>query len=818
MLSDPPVYSGPPAKESSVIVNEARPSLAWHDFIGVALASASVLTLQVTATRLFSFLIWYHFAFLVLSIAFLGFTSGGLAVARVASERPNDTRAILSWCGFGASASTLVCFGALAHLPLAPHVVSDFKALFVFLLAVLVTLAPFVFLGAYLCLAMSVWSHRIGELYAVDLIGSAMGCVIAVVMLNQLGVPAAFLANGLLAFAAGTCTCIPSLRSARARAITGALTMAWLGVITLATHELHPWVYIKTSKPYPKLPREVVTNRASNSLATVETFRFPNAALATLWGLSPTYKRPLPDIVGFAIDGWALTATYKRSEVDVPGGALEYLPAALPYTFHATRNALIIGTGGGLDVLTALHFGAHHVTGVEINSIILDAVKGKYSQFAGDIYSDPRVEIHHAEGRHYLKRDTRKYDLIQLSGVDTYAASQAGAFALHENYLYTVEAMREYLDTLTPDGVLTFTRWLYVPPRQTIRLCAIADRALRTLGVDKPDQHIVVYESNDFSVTLIKRQPFTAAEVSNIQRAIAQKQFELIYAPHVRVNPWQHRWGDNPFYRMWDVGVAQFVAGYPLDISPTTDDRPFFFEYQRWGGSSASENLFQHQNAHVVLLETLLVCGSLCALILWLAWRRHRSIRPRLGAQAHFYFVALGLGYIFVENVLVQRIVLFLGSPAYALTVILFTLLAASGVGSAIASRLAKRLPRPWLLMLGVAVLLVVYAFGLRPILDALLGLKLAPRVLLVVVLIAPLGVLMGTPFPLAMASLTHVDPRLVPWAWVVNGAASVLGSIVTIMTAMTAGFTTVFVCAAVLYVVAALTYERIVPGALQGA
>ena len=779
----------------------------------MALASGSVLALQVVATRLFSFLIWYHFAFLVLSIAFLGFTAGGFAVAKLPATPDFDPRVWLSRLGGVAGVATLLCYAVLEFLPPAPHFAADAKAMYSFALLVLVVLVPFVCLGAYICLALSTWSDRIGLLYAVDLAGSALGCLLSVALLTWLGVPAAFFASGFMAFCAGLCNVVPRPGRHWTWFALGCTAMAWLALIAGATHELSAWVYIKTSKPFPNLPRELISAKKSDSLSSVEMFRFPFASLVTLWGMSSQYKDRIPEIVGFAIDGWALTATYKRADVEVPNSVLDYLPAALPYRVQPTRDALVIGAGGGLDVLTALHNGARHVTGVEINPIIIGAVQNEYADFAGHLYQDPRVEMHNAEGRHFLKRDKRKYDLIQLSGVDTYAASQAGAFALHENYLYTVEAMRDYFNALRPDGMVTFTRWLYVPPGQTVRLCAIADQALRDRGLPHPERHIAVFESNGFTVAMIKLSEYSRADIARIESAVTERGFRLLYAPYVRVNPLKELWGENPFYQLWDLGPARFIREYALDIRPTTDDRPFFFEYQRWGRESwfGSEALFRKQNAQVVLLETLAVCGGLCALILVLAFRRYRSLDARLGVAAHIYFVALGLGYIFVENVLVQRIILFLGSPVYALTVIMFALLAASGAGSALASRYAALQQRAPYAMLMAAGILVLYATCLRPVLDALLGLALPVRILIVLLLIAPLGIAMGMPFPVALDRLTRADARLVPWAWVINGAASVIGSILTVMLAMTVGFNAVFVCAALLYVTAAATFARIV-------
>jgi hypothetical protein len=335
------------------------------------------------------------------------------------------------------------------------------------------------------------------------------------------------------------------------------------------------------------------------------------------------------------------------------------------------------------------------------------------------------------------------------------------------------------------------------------------DQVLRARGVTDPQNHLAIFSSGLFSVTVIQKAPLLHEQVDKLLAEVEAKKFTPLYVPYSRVNP-QTIWGANPFYELWDVGAAKYVADYPLDIRPTTDDRPFFFEYQRWGRPVARDQVFKSQIAQVVLLEALIMCGLLSAVILVIARRRFRTGAAALGTGAHVYFAALGLAYIFVENVLIQRIILFLGSPAYALTVILFTLLAASGLGSAVATRTAALRARPPLAMVGAALLLLLYSVLLRPVLDSLLGLGLGLRIAIVIGLVGPLGFLMGMPFPLAIARLSRSDPKLLAWAWVINGAASVLGGAITVMLAMSSGFDAVFWAAAALYLIAALTYGRL--------
>jgi spermidine synthase len=779
--------------------------------------SAAVLSLQVTATRLFSFLIWYHFAFLVLSLAFLGFTAGGLVVTSRGARWSASPHRVLSRAALLGGASTFVAFFALSRLPLEPFVLVSASHFAMFLIAVAVILVPFTCLGVYVCLSLSRWPDKIGVLYAANLAGSGVGCALTVGLLDALGVSASMLASGLLAWTAGLLAMVPSRPRSSQKVLLGAMTIGLVGLTAVATDELNPLVYVRSAKFFPRLAREDVMVRESNSLSSVEVFRDKGGLGA--WGVSPLFTKPPPHFIGFSIDGWALTSIFNRAEADVPDGILDYLPAGLPYVVHPPKNVLVIGAGGGVDVLTALHHGAQHVTGVEINPIIIDSVLHRYADFAGHLYQDPRVEIHNAEGRHYLKRDPRKYDVIQLSGVDTFAASQGGAFALHENYLYTVEALHDYLNALSPGGLLTFTRWLYIPPRQTIRLAAMVERAFRERGVPEPEKHLVIFCMQRFSVVLVKNDAFTEADVARIQTEVDRRGFQLLYAPYVRVNPWRSLWGDNPFYELFDEGPESFVAGYPFDIRPTFDDRPFFFEYQRWTRpvgpitESTVFVLFQKENAQLVLLGTLAFTGLASLSMLLVGRLRARQQSLRLGGGAHVYFAALGLGYIAVENVLVQRMILCLGRPAYALTVILCALLVASGLGSAAADRFAWIRERPRVVIGAVVALLVVYASLLRPLLDAVLGFDLVVRVAVVVALIFPLGFAMGVPFPWAIARLVRADARLVPFAWVVNGAASVLGGSITVIVAMAAGFTAVFWMAAGLYACAAIASVAIERG-----
>ncbi|MDB4928489.1 MAG: putative Spermidine synthase, partial [Myxococcaceae bacterium] len=589
---------------------------------------------------------------------------------------------------------------------------------------------------------------------------------------------------------------------------------------------LHGPFYLPNAKLFPRIPRAFIASRSCDSTACVDLFL--NPWHHGLWGISPAWRAPVPTQVGVVIDAWAITSIFEAGRRPDGGPELrhpifEMLLASFSHLvdrardFHPQRM-LVIGAGGGVDVRAALHFGVPRIEGVELNRNIIAAVAGPFDAFAGGIYHHPAVHIAHAEGRHYLRRSPHRYDLIQLSGVDTYAASQAGAFALSENFLYTTEAFKEYLDHLTPDGTLTLTRWLYHPPRHTLRLCAIAVDAYRELGLGDAAERMVILSTNipgsplDLSLVLARRRPFRPDELRAIRALAAARGFLVIWSPDstTRANEFER------YFRAPDR--AAFVRDYHYRIDPSTDDSPFFFEYNRFSRlRSSREFLFGAASGQTLLVVTFalsLVGGAL--LLFGLPWlvRRRRPEPAPMGPAWTVYFLALGLGYIAVETVFIPRFALFLGNPVYALSVVLFSLLLSSGVGAAFAPALTRQQPRRLAaLALAVAAVLVLYRFGLQALFVAGLGLPLAARVAVAAALIALPGSLMGVAFPtgLTLGSAQHPEAQgsWVARAWVLNGYASVVGSVGAMIAAMAGGFSTVLLLAALCYVIAAATAWR---------
>ena len=647
--------------------------------------------------------------------------------------------------------------------------------------------------------------------------GSGLGCALSIVLLDRLLPSTAQLAFALLAVVAAVL--LLPLLTTRWRELLATVAVAALvvGSIALSTQPLAGPFYIQSRKDFPGLGREQIIERVSSSLGIVDFFR--KRIDYGLWGLSvDRYRqdnpgRPDPQFVGFSIDGWALTFTYHSDQGDILNEPVfDYLPASLAFKVAAPKDVLVIGSGGGIDVVTALRNHATKVTAVEINPGVMHGSRDQYAEFNHRIMHRSGVTPVVAEGRGFLSAaGERRWDLIQLSGVDTLAATQAGAFALNENYLYTREAFKSYYDHLTPGGLLTLSRWIYNPERQTIRLLAIADAALRERGIQNPARHVMLIADRElhYSIFLSSLTPFTQEDSQKALAACQRYDWTPLVLPGIDVadNQWQQ------FMRLDDK--TKFVADYPLDVSVTTDDRPFFMEYSKWTSAwKYPDGIFSRKNAHVLLLATTLIVACFASVFILVPARLTSSTSGDAAGRwpVLLLFSCLGLGYVLVEIVLVQKLTLYLGIPSYALAVVLCALLVFSGFGSLMSGALPGRPERRLAIACGlIVVVLVVYRMFVDLVLHATMGLSLSWRIALVLLVLALPATLMGIPFPTAVNSLARERRHLVVAGWVVNGYFSVLASCLAIVLSISFGFGVVLLVGAATYLVAALASRRVV-------
>ncbi|MCX7022317.1 MAG: hypothetical protein NTW26_08630, partial [bacterium] len=474
---------------------------------------------------------------------------------------------------------------------------------------------------------------------------------------------------------------------------------------------------------------------------------------------------------------------------------LGYDVTNVAYRYRSYDDVLVIGAGGGRDILAAKHFGAESVTAVEINPAMVAVVEDVYGDFSGHPYELPGVRAVVDEARSFIARDEISYDLIIISLIDSWAASMAGAFALSENNLYTVEAFELYLDHLKPDGVLTVSRWYYqTGDVQTLRLVNLSVEALAGIGVRDADRHIAVIQSDKIATVLVSKSPFTPEDIQGLQDAADRLQFNAIWLPGGVCT-------DDGVRALLDRSRREsFVRSLPQDITAPVDDRPFFFLFTSDVLGPTPENTASGRPESIArmlqyLFYILLACGVIF-IILPLALKRKGEytlatvlVRP----QKWLYFAGIGLGFMLVELSLIQRYVLFLGHPSYATSVVIFSLLLFAGLGSATTNRLKKRFPLRGLnmtVLAAIGALILVQAFIVPWVLNLAMPAFLAWRFIIAGLLLAPLGFVMGMAFPLGVSRLDEAQSGgMIPYVWGINSVMSVMASVLATILAVSLGY-----------------------------
>lgn len=765
---------------------------------GLAFTSFAALLLELALTRLFSVVLFYHFAFLAISIALLGLGAGGVSAYLLKSRLARiDTRLLAARLCVTNAAVVVVVLEIVLHVPVALQVSwANFGRLTALYLAAAI---PFFLTGILFAIVFARETQRIPRLYGADLCGGALACLAVVPLLNWVGGPNVVLVAGATMAAAGAIWA----GSHAQRRNAALLTLALLALI--GANYSGGLLDVVYAKGRFREPGRMEFARW-NALSRVEVDREGGAKVVVIDADASTY------IMNAEVARWHETEWEKD---------LMSAPPALANVLRPQGEFAIIGPGGGVDVLRAIANGSPSVTGIEINPIIATTImRQRYADYSQHLYDRPDVHIQVTDGRSFLRSTPQLFDVVQMTLVDTWASTAAGAFALSENNLYTVEAFREYFNHLKPDGMIAITRWEFRHPREALRVVAVAMEALHGLGVAHPERNFIVASQGSLEedgipvVVLAKKTPFTDAEEDAVNAHLDKyEQLEPLYLPS---DP-----GNNAFSDMIASNDPYgFARAYAYNTAPVTDNAPFFFftlkPGQILGEKGLSRNIDWKVNLGVLVLLLVLLISFVAVLAFLILPLALGSGKERQSALPLLYFVAVGLGYILVEIAFIQRFVLFLGHPTYALTVVIFLLMLSSGAGS-----LSSRLWLPqtnsgWVPLLLVIVTLVADVFFLPSRLTALVGMGFGYRLLVSGILLAPLGFVMGMPFPTGLRALAALPAPQFPagqtgsdnaieWAWAMNAAASVLGSVLAMVIAIQFGLTVTLACGAAAYVMALL-------------
>jgi hypothetical protein len=760
-------------------------------YFGVAVTTLATLLLELSLTRVFSVVFYYHFAFLAISVALFGLGAGGVFSYVVASWHGS----LFQKLGAIAGVNGVVIVACLKFLLSQNGSLISFKLMAVYFACTV----PFLLSGTILSLVIASTVERVDKVYFFDLMGAAAGCAVLVKLLDWIGGPNTVIVAAVL-FAVSGAVWFNMARSARGRIVAVSLALLLVALIT-----------------YNGKKHLIDVHFAKGKELTGEEFVRWNSFSRIAMRL----EQPGSSMKSIVIDADASTGIAKfdfehlteQERID-----LRFHGPGFPYLLRPGAKTLVIGPGGGWDVSRALASGSKDITGVEINPIIAKTImREKFPDYSNRLYYRPEVRMVVEDGRSFVRRSGERYQVIQATLVDTWASTAAGAFALSENNLYTTDAFRDYLLHLTDDGVMAFTRWGFMPPRESLRVVALARDALAQLGESDFAKHIIVVRENVEKLEgwgaqdtiLVARKPFSEQDVTTILGSLSPARMQAIYYP-----------GTSQGTVFRDLLLASdpdtFYRSYQFDVRPVSDDRPFFFytvqprDLWRFFTSRERDSADYKINTALPLLYGLVAVSIVATLIilalppLVLGQRLQRE-PGTIGGLLYFLFI--GAGYILIQVALIQKFILFLGHPTYALTVIIFSMLVFSGLGSFFSRRvIGDSQSRLSGLMILIAGLIVLLAFVVTPVTSSGVGLPFALKVAISVALIAAPAFAMGMPFPTGLTRLERSMPSALRWAWSINAASSVLGSAAAIFLAIYLGLETTLTIGGGLYACAWLS------------
>ncbi|MGZ6249858.1 MAG: spermine/spermidine synthase domain-containing protein [Syntrophales bacterium] len=786
--------------------------------VSVFFISAALISYQILLFKMFSIQYWYHFAYLIISIALLGFGASGTFIFLFRRTLKDHVTLILFFCSLLFILSiwlNIYLNRMIAFNPL--MIVWDKSEILRLLYLSLSLFIPF-FLGA-LCIGVSfvAASNYIHRIYFANLAGSGLGSLIVLLTFFHIGPYAIMFAITLIAILA-------ALGGSTTRVRQGIVLVAGVAAILI-------YVFMFRSLPLPMSNFKELSQAENLTAARKELALFGPLGLVTVLD-SPAYHYlpdlslncpyPLPRQKGLFLDGNTVGAINEFSGNLNDIRFMDCRTNSVAYKILNHPDVLIIGGGSGTEILNATYQKAKSVSVVELNRDIIHLLQGPYKTFSGDIYRSPDIHAFIEEGRGYLQRTAERFDLIEISLIESMGAASAGVYSLNENYLFTTEAIRLCMERLRPEGILSISTWIKNPPRDNIKLLAMAIEAVKHGAKNAPAQSIVVIRSWQTATLLVKNGNFLDKETETIKEFCKAHLFDISYYPGVKEKETNifNKFEGDPFYSaavsLLSKERDKFYDAYPYYIRPATDDRPFFSHFFKI--EMLKEYLRSSNRALIPFLDWgyILVWITACVVfflgMIFIVAPMPFIIPSCRGlASIISYFGSLGLAYMFLEISVLQQFIRYLYDPIFAASVVIGSFLVYSGVGSLIAENVSPIKSRHifWS-VLAIGLVCIMFITSDQWLHSILAGLPLWLRMILCSLLIAPLAIPMGIPFPSGLSALSTEGGGFIAWAWSINGFFSVIGSSATVLIAISWGFKSTMMIAVLLYAVAAFTFARL--------
>ncbi|MBD3305730.1 hypothetical protein GF339_05065 [candidate division KSB3 bacterium] len=769
----------------------ARNEMTWY-YLGICIIAGATLLMEVTMTRIFSVAFFHHFAFLIISTALFGFGFSGVFLSIFPSLNKFDFNKLLTTLSICFAVSTLITLKVVVDVPLQFGRVLDqsfefFAYLSVYYLALAI---PFFFSGMVIALLLSHIPNSVNKLYFANMLGAGIGCFLVIPLIPSLGAPGTVIATALLGIVASACF---AKLIGRHAVVVSAVCFIIIALL-LPYRSTHFRVKVHEGKRSFNVDEERgrVEFTQWGPISRIDVASMPNHPHKIIWidgGSNQSFMVPF-------------SGDLRTLEPDRRAGIV--------YRLVENPDVLTVGPAGGEEVLYALSWRPNSIIGVELDPVIVDIVQNEYRAFIGGIYNKPHVKLINDEGRSYIRHSPQKFDIIQQINNASPVAIASGAVNLSETYLITVEAFHDYLDHLKEGGFIFIRRW------GAIRLATVAAQALRERGVEHPEKQIVIMDDplHNFGggQFYLKNGEFTEAEIAEFQPYIDAN--AVLYGPesfnvkHPEYEKYRKLVADPEGWKIYD--------NMGINVFPVTDDKPFFNHFKKFAHFSL-ENIppefhpifAKYNNSDFSLLAILVEAAALSIIfiILPLYIFKRSGLRARGKFRFMVYFFSLGLAFILIEIVLIQKFTLFMGNPTYSVTVVLFSILTAAGFGSFLSGKFRNNLKGAlFTVVLGIVFLSWLELTFSPIVFKAFLGYSMPVRVFISILLITPLGLLMGMPFPLGITLTNQVSNRLIPWVWGINGYATVIGSVLCVILALSFGFKVVMLIACGIYLIGMLT------------
>jgi len=797
-------------------------------YVGIFFFSTSVLLFELSLMRVFSILQWNYLAFMIISIAFLGYGASGTFLSVFSSilkkAKGKNLYKYLLFFSLLFSLGSLLSIFVISKIPFDLYrVITDRYQLLYLVIYYLAIAVPFFFAGICISLAISKLPEKVNKIYFCDLGGAAIGCISFLILANYISLSNLLIIPPLLSFLASFLFSLKLKNKSSAIYIVGIFIFIILfsGAESFYSFPVNPYKSLFTLLRYPN---SRIIDKQENSFARLEVVESEGVKYAP--GLSLNFSGEIPEQLGLVTDGDGLSAITKvEGENDLEGlrkiEFSDYISSALGFHLISDkRKVLIIGPGGGLDILGGIYNKAEEIWGIEMNPDVKTLLQSNYADYSGNIYNREGIKILTGEGRSVLKGLDQKFDLIQISLIGSSNTASGGFYSISENYLYTVDAFIDFWQHLSDGGKLGITRWLKFPPREIVRLCSISLEALSRMGIEKPENHLAVIRSWATSTLILSKKEIGEEEIRIIKDFCDKRNFDVVYFPgikeeeantnHILEQSYYYQEIEQLIYSFREDELKDFYDSYFFNVSAVSDNQPYFFYTLKWKNipkivkSTANwQPLVEWGNLIIFVTFIQGIIFSIIFIFLPLILKRFPVTKRKVKVPFLLYFASLGLGYMLLEISFIQKFILYLTNPSYSTSIIIFSFLFFSGLGSFY----SRRVERNYINALKIIIftlcgILILYQFILPYVFNTTLKYSLLVRIFITLGLIFPLGFLIGMPFPLGIrvVNSTEQGKGLIPWLWATNSFCSIIASVSAVIIAIFFGFKVVAILAALIY------------------